>query len=150
MPTPLALAADHGGFALKQELIPFLRGLGHAPLDLGTHSDARCDSQDFAVAMAEALQDGRAARGILICKSGNGIAMAANRFHHVRCALVFNTSMARLSREHNDANVLAFGASMVGADLVRECVEVFLKTEFLGGRYAERVHRLTELKAKAC
>jgi ribose 5-phosphate isomerase B len=141
----IALASDHRGFACKNDLIEFIRGLGFMPLDLGTKGPERVDSQDYGVAAALALNDGRASKAIIICGSGNGIAMAANRFSHVRAALCPHVTAARMSRQHNDANILSIGADFMGYDLIKDCVEVFLKTEFLGGRYAERVEKLNKL-----
>jgi ribose 5-phosphate isomerase B len=141
----VALAADHRGFALKGQLVAYLRELGYAPLDLGTSSAERVDSQDFATATAKALKDQKAERAIIICGSGNGIAMAANRYPHVRAAIAPHVTAARMSRQHNDANVLVLAADFMGFDLIKDCVDAFLKTEFLGGRYAERVARLTAL-----
>ena len=141
----IALASDHRGFNYKAELIAFIRGLGFMPLDLGAKSTDRVDSQDYGVAAALALKEGRAAKAIIICGSGNGIAMAANRFPHVRAALCPHSTAAKMARQHNDANVMSLAADFMGYDLVKDCVEVFLKTEFLGGRYAERVEKLNKL-----
>ncbi len=144
----IAIAADHRGFALKKELLAYVRELGFMPLDLGTNSAERVDSQDFGVAAALALRDGKAEKAIIICGSGNGIAMAANRFPHVRAAVCAHVTAARRAREHNDANILSLGADFLGIDVIKECVETFLKTPFMGGRYAERVERLTKLDPK--
>ncbi len=141
----IALASDHRGFAYKGELIKFIESLGFMTLDLGTKSADRVDSQDFGVAAALALKDGKAGKAIIICGSGNGIAMAANRFQHVRAALCPHVTAAKMARQHNDANILSLAADFMGYDLIRDCVEVFLKTEFLGGRYAERVEKLNKL-----
>ncbi len=141
----IALASDHRGFAYKEELAAFIRNLGFMPLDLGTKSTDRVDSQDFGVAAALALKDGRASKAIIICGSGNGIAMAANRFQHVRAALCPHATAAKMARQHNDANMMSIAADFMGYDLIKDCVEVFLKTEFLGGRYAERVEKLNKL-----
>ncbi|NDE90587.1 MAG: RpiB/LacA/LacB family sugar-phosphate isomerase [Alphaproteobacteria bacterium] len=141
----IALASDHRGFAYKSELITFIRDLGFTPLDLGAPSAERVDSQDFGVAAALALKDGRASRAIILCGSGNGIAIAANRFLHVRAALCPHVTAARMARQHNDANIMSLAADFMGYDLVKDCVETFLKTDFLGGRYAERVEKLNKL-----
>jgi ribose 5-phosphate isomerase B len=141
----IALASDHRGFAYKNELIAFVRGLGFMPMDLGTRSDDRVDSQDYGVAAALAIKEGKAAKAIIICGSGNGIAMAANRFPHIRAAVCSHVTAAKMARQHNDANVMSLGADFMGYDLVKDCVETFLKTEFLGGRYAQRVERLNDL-----
>ncbi|MBI3419618.1 MAG: RpiB/LacA/LacB family sugar-phosphate isomerase [Proteobacteria bacterium] len=144
----IALAADHRGFALKKELLDYVRQLGFMPLDLGTNTTGRVDSQDYAVAAAKALKDGKAEKAIIICGSGNGIAMAANRFPHVRAAVCAHVTAARRAREHNDANMLSLGADFLGIEVIKECVEAFLKTDFQGGRYADRVARLTALDPK--
>jgi ribose 5-phosphate isomerase B len=141
----IALAADHRGFAAKKELLTYIRELGFNPVDLGTHSADRVDSQDFAVAAAKALKEGKAKLAIIICGSGNGIAIAANRFPHVRAAVCAHVTAARRAREHNDANVMSIGADFLGIEVIKECVESFLKTDFLGGRYAERVEKLNNL-----
>lgn len=141
----IALASDHRGYDLKNQLREFIRGLGYMPLDLGANSTERVDSQDYAVAAAHALKNGQAKKAIIICGSGNGIAMAANRFPHVRAAVVPHATAARMARLHNDANVISLGADFMGIEVIKECVEIFLKTEFLGGRYGERVEKLTKL-----
>ncbi len=141
----IALASDHRGFNYKAELIAFIRGLGFMPLDLGTKGPERVDSQDYGVAAALALKEGRAAKAIILCGSGNGIAIAANRFPHVRAAVCPHPTAAKMARQHNDANVMSIAADFMGYEMVKDCVEVFLKTEFLGGRYAERVEKLNKL-----
>jgi ribose 5-phosphate isomerase B len=139
------IAGDHRGFPLKAQIIAWLNTHGYMPKDLGTHNAERCDSLDYAVKMAEELNANPAERGILICGSGNGIAMVANRFKAIRAAIVFNTDMAKAAREHNDANVLALGGDYIAPDVALNCVEIFLKTDFLGGRYGERRDKLTTL-----
>ncbi len=139
------LAADHRGFKLKGQLLDWLKSNGYAAKDLGTHSEERCDSIDYAIKMAEALKAQPDALGVILCGSGNGIAMAANRYKAIRAALCFTVEMAKLAREHNDANVLALGADVVSSDVAFACIDIFLKTKFLGGRYAERRDRITEL-----
>lgn len=141
----IALAGDHRGYETKAKLVSFLREKGYMPLDVGTHDDTRCDAQDYAVALAQALAQDKARKGILICGSGNMIAMAANRFSHIRAAVCPHVTAARMARLHNDANVISLGADFMGFDLIKDCVEAFLSTEFLGGRYGERVEKLTQL-----
>lgn len=139
----IALAADHGGVALKSELLKWLDGAGHRTLDLGTHGDQSVDYPDFADAMADAIAAGRASRGILICGSGIGISIAANRHRHIRAALCHDATTARLCREHNDANVLALGARVLGFEVARDCVATFIATSFEGGeRHARRIARM--------
>lgn len=139
MSKTIAFAADHRGFALKGILLDRVKELGHQAVDLGTDSEARCDSMDYALKMAQVLT-GRTPPdlGILICGSGNGIAMVANRYAGVIAAVVHDATTARLAREHNNANVMALGAHIIGQEVALECLEVFLRTGFLGGRYAER------------
>ena len=142
----ISFSADHGGFRLKQHLIAHAKERGLTVLDLGTHNEERCDTFDYAVAMADALKQKKADLGVIICKSGNGIAMVANRFAHIRAAVAHNQTTARLAREHNDANVMSLGAAMVGDDVARDCFDAFMDSECLGGRYAERRMRLDKFR----
>lgn len=142
MADPIAIAADHGGFELKSLLIKDLQAAGHTVVDLGAHTADSVDYPDFADALAAALKDGRAARGVLICGSGIGISIAANRHRHIRAALVHNETEARLCRQHNDANVIVFGGRTLGSEIARACLPVFLSTVFEGGRHARRVAKL--------
>ncbi len=136
----IAIACDHAGFELKQAII---RHLGADRfLDLGTKTADSVDYPDFGKAMGKAITDGTAKRGIVICGSGIGISIAANRFPAVRAALCVTPEMARLARQHNDANVLALGARLIDRETALECVEEFLNTEFEGGRHAKRVEKL--------
>jgi ribose 5-phosphate isomerase B len=139
----IAIACDHAGLALKADLADALREAGHAVLDLGTDGPASVDYPDFAHAMAAALADGRAARGILICGTGIGISIAANRHAHVRAALCHDVTTARLCREHNDANVLVLGARTTGIETARDCLRAFLGTGFAGGRHQRRIDKMT-------
>ncbi|WP_439407181.1 ribose 5-phosphate isomerase B [Bradyrhizobium sp. DASA03076] len=136
----VAIACDHGGFALKQALKSALSDVTW--LDLGTHSAASVDYPDFAHKLADAIRDGKARRGVLICGSGIGISMAANRHAHIRCALAHDVTCARLCRQHNDANVLALGGRTTGEVVAKECVEAFLGTAFEGGRHQKRIDKL--------
>jgi ribose 5-phosphate isomerase B len=139
----IALAADHGGVELKDILKKYLEEKGLDVLDLGTHGAESVDYPDFAAALAAALADGRAGRGIVICGTGIGISIAANRHSHIRAALCHNGLTARLARAHNDANVLALGARIIGVEVARDCLDEFLKTPFEGGRHARRVAKLS-------
>ncbi|MGW1425932.1 ribose 5-phosphate isomerase B [Bradyrhizobium manausense] len=136
----VAIACDHGGFALKEALKAALPDL--AWLDLGTDGAASVDYPDFADKLADAIKNGKAGRGILICGSGIGISIAANRHAHIRCALVHDVTGARLCRQHNDANVLALGGRMTGEAVAKDCVEAFLGTAFEGGRHQKRIDKL--------
>jgi ribose 5-phosphate isomerase B len=138
----IALASDHGGIEMKMMLRRILEEKGCSVLDLGTHDSQSVDYPDYARAMAEALKEGKASRGILMCGTGIGISIAANRHRHVRAALVHDAYGARMCRQHNDANVLVLGGRTMGPEVARECVEIFLATEFEGGRHARRVAKL--------
>ncbi|MCR6632196.1 MAG: ribose 5-phosphate isomerase B [Magnetospirillum sp.] len=140
----IALASDHGGVEMKMLLAEHLGGKGYAVLDLGTDGAQSVDYPDFAVAMAEALAQGKAARGVLICGSGIGISIAANRFAHVRAALIHDAYGARMCRLHNDANVVVFGGRTIGSEIAKDCLDIFLSTQFEGGRHAHRVAKLAE------
>jgi ribose 5-phosphate isomerase B len=142
MPFRLAIASDHAAFAMKAELAGWLRDLGHDLLDLGPDSDARVDYPDFGYKLAEAIADGRAERGIALCGSGIGISIAVNRHPAARCALVSDPYAAALSREHNDANVLAMGARLTGIDMAKACITAFLAGSFAGDRHTARVEKL--------
>ncbi|HYN37694.1 MAG TPA: ribose 5-phosphate isomerase B [Rhodospirillales bacterium] len=137
------MASDHAGFELKQWLKQQLTELGRGVVDLGADGPESVDYPDFGYAMARALREGRVARGVLICGSGIGISIAANRFPEVRAALVHDELGARLARQHNDANVICFGGRMIGADVALECLRVFLDTPFEGGRHCQRVDKLS-------
>lgn len=139
----IALAADHAGFALKDDLAAWLREQGHEVLDLGTNGPESVDYPRFGASLAEALADGRAQRGIAVCGSGIGIAIAANRNPGCRCAQVSEPLSARLARSHNDANAIALGARLVGPDMARAIVEEFLSSDFAGGRHQRRVDQLS-------
>jgi ribose 5-phosphate isomerase B len=138
----IAFANDHAGTDLKRMLVAELAGRGYGVLNLGTDGTQSVDYPDFAAALAGALADSRASRGVLICGTGLGIAMAANRFRHVRAAPCHDVTSARLAREHNDANVLALGARLIGPEVARDCLNAFLSTPFAGGRHAGRVAKL--------
>jgi ribose 5-phosphate isomerase B len=140
----IAVASDHAGFDLKEILKRDLQEAGLEVLDLGTNSTQSVDYPDFGLAMADAVASGKAERGVLVCGTGIGISMAANRNPKVRAALVHDVTSARLSRLHNDANVVAFGQRLIGTETAREALKVFLGTEFEGGRHASRVAKLSK------
>ena len=141
----IALAADHAGYPLKQELADWLRGQGQDVLDLGTNSNDSVDYPHFGNLLADAIANGDAARGIAVCGSGIGISIAINRNAACRCARVDDPLSAGLAREHNDANVLALGARLIGSDMAKACVTAFLGTDFAGGRHRRRVDQLSTL-----
>ena len=139
----IAIAADHGGFELKSELSGFLVGQGYQVLDLGTDSADAVDYPDIAGRLTRTILDGAAERGVLICGTGIGIGIAANRVAGIRAATCPNATMARLAREHNDANVLSLGARVIGFEAARDIVLTFLNTPFDGGeRHRRRIDKL--------
>jgi RpiB/LacA/LacB family sugar-phosphate isomerase len=145
----VALAADHAGFALKQELAPFLESLGHAVLDLGTDSAAPVDYPDFAEAAARAVLEKRADRGVLLCGSGVGASVAANKLPGIRAGLCHDTYSAHQGVEHDDMNVLVLGARVIGSALAQELVETFLRAAFSGEeRHRRRLAKIVALEAR--
>jgi len=142
----IAIASDHGGYDLKLLLCKDLRDLGYDVVDLGTDGPESVDYPDYGYAMASAIRDGRARLGVLLCGTGIGVSIAANRFPAVRAAVVHDAYGARLSRQHNDANVLCMGGRTIGPDVARECLRIFLETSFDGGRHARRVEKLSNPK----
>jgi ribose 5-phosphate isomerase B len=139
----IALAADHAGYLLKDELVRWLRELGHDVTDLGTNGPESVDYPLFGRKLADAVASGEAERGIAVCGSGIGISIAVNRNPRCRCARVDDPLSAQLSREHNDANVLALGGRLIGNDMAKACVQAFLDTGFAGGRHQRRVDQLS-------
>src|SRR3954453_4944312 len=140
----IVMTADHAGVDLKDELAAWLGEQGHDVLDLGTNGHESVDYPRFGAMLAEALADGRAERGITVCGSGIGVAIAANRNPACRCAPVAEPLSATLAREHNDANAIALGARLIGSEMARACVSAFLSAEFLGGRHVRRVEQLAD------
>lgn len=141
----IALSADHAGYTLKDELVEWLREAGHEVFDLGTYGPESVDYPEYGTKLAEAVASGSAERGIVVCGSGIGISIAVNRNPACRCARVSDPLSAQLAREHNDANVLALGARLIGSDMARACVAAFLGTDFAGGRHRRRVDMLSTL-----
>lgn len=141
----IAIGSDHRGFLLKSILSARLKEAGHTLADVGPDNENSCDAGDYAQRVAEDLRAYPEHRGVLICGSGQAMAMTANRFQHIRAALCLNTTMARLAREHNDANVLVLGAHIVGQEVAQDCLDVFMQTEFLGGRFVARRDKLTHM-----
>ena len=141
----IAIASDHAGFELKNELKQDLMENGYTVLDLGSDSLESVDYPDFGYALAGAIKEGKAKRGVLICGSGIGISIAANRDSEIRAALVHDALGARLARQHNDANVVCFGGRTIGPEVARDCLKVFLETDFEdGGRHSRRVDKLSD------
>jgi len=141
----IALASDHGGLELKSLLKQDLTEKGFKVLDLGTNGPDSVDYPDYADAMALAIKDGSASRGVLVCGTGIGISIAANRYPEIRAALVHDALDARLAREHNNANVLCLGGRTTGPDVAKDCLRVFLETDFDdGGRHRRRVDKMSK------
>ncbi len=143
----IALGADHAGFELKEKLALFLRSLGHDVEDLGTHSTKSVDYPDYAAAVGRAVAAGQADRGVVVCGTGVGVAIAANKVHGARAANCNDLFTARLARAHNNANVLTVGARIVAPELAEEIVQVFLETEWEGGRHGRRVDKIHDLES---
>ena len=140
----IALAADHAGYELKDELVHWLREQGHDVADLGTNGPESVDYPQFGRKLAQAVAAGEAERGIAVCGTGIGISIAVNREPACRCARVGDPLSAQLAREHNDANVLALGARLIGTEMAKACVAAFLGTSFAGGRHQARVDQLSK------
>ena len=139
----IAIASDHAALALKAALAEHLRGQGHEVNDLGPHDESSVDYPDYGYKLAAAIAAGDADRGIALCGSGIGISIADNRIPAARAALVSEPLSAKLAREHNDANVIAMGARLIGTDMAKACVDAFLNTEFGGDRHQRRVDKLS-------
>ena len=144
-----AIGSDHGGYALKQEIMKHLTERGIEYRDYGTFSTDSCDYPDYGEAVGRAVASGECERGIVACGTGIGISIAANKVHGVRCALCGDCFSAQMAREHNDANVLALGARVLGPGLALKIVDTFLDAEFQGGRHARRVAKIMALEDKA-
>ena len=144
----IGLACDHGGFELKEELKAFLRSINVEPIDMGTFTEDSVDYPDFGVLVAEKVSKGELEKGILICGTGIGMSIIANKFPGVRAALVNDLYSSRCSREHNDSNILVIGGRIVGRELGKEIVRVWLETPFAGGRHKRRLEKIEALEKK--
>ena len=142
----IALGSDHGGWALKQEVMKHLDARGLEYKDYGTYSEDSCDYPVYGKAVAHAVADGECEKGIIICGTGIGISIAANKVKGIRCALCTDSLQAEMTRRHNDANMMALGAGITGGNLAKRMVEIFLHTEFEGGRHARRVALLDAIQ----
>lgn len=140
----IAIASDHAAYGLKTSLVQWLREEGHDVLDLGPHDAGRVDYPDYGRKLADAVAAGDAVRGVALCGSGIGIAIAVNRNPALRCAQVSEPLSAALARQHNDANAIAMGARLIGEDMARACLSTFLSTDFDGGRHQARVDKLAK------
>lgn len=150
MPLRVAFASDHAGIKLRRTLIAFVQKLGYDTIDLGTHTAECVDYPDYARKLCEVVDGGKkkshpkkgiVERGVLVCGSGIGMSIAANRYPHIRCALVCDVLQTELSRQHNNSNVIALGERATDASVAKACVSVFLKTSFLGGRHRRRTEK---------
>ena len=143
----IAIACDHGALDMKNMLVSYLEGKGHAVTDFGTHTNASCDYPEFAAAAAQAVASGECQRGIVLCTTGIGMSIAANKVQGIRCALLSDVVSARLTREHNDTNMMAMGAGIVGNILAQQIVDTWLDTEFSGGeRHQRRIDKMMALE----
>lgn len=143
MTTKIAIGSDHAGYAYKKEIIEWLDKQGYPSTDLGPYSPDSFDYPDSAHPLASSVEKGENNLGILICGSGNGVCMTANKHQNIRAALVWQVDLAQLARQHNDANVLCLPARYISLELAIQCVEAFIKTEFEGGRHATRVNKIS-------
>ncbi len=145
----IAIGGDHAGFELKDELRPLIESLGHEVLDLGAHSTEPSDYPDFARSVGEAVRDGRADRGILVCGSGAGVTVAANKIHGVRATLAHDVYTAHQGVEHDDINVVTMGARIIGPAIAKEVVSAFLKAQFSGEeRHLRRLNKVLQIEAE--
>ena len=144
----IALACDHGGLNLKREIIKYLKENGYEYADFGTDSTDSCDYPDFALPAAEAVAKGECDKGIVVCSTGIGVSIVANKVRGVRCAHCHDSYCAEFTRRHNDANVLALGEKVVGVGYALKIVETFLTTAFEGGRHQRRVDKISEIEKK--
>ncbi len=144
----ISIGCDHGAYALKEHLKDCLTRQGHEVVDCGTDSADSCDYPIFAKAAAQQVASGACERGIVLCTTGIGVSMCANKVRGVRCALCHDPLSAEMTRRHNDANMLAMGAGIVGRNMAERIVEVFLSTEFEGGRHQRRVNEMMELEGE--
>ncbi len=146
----IALACDHGGLNLKNAVKDYLKENGYEYVDFGTDSTASCDYPDFALPAAEAVANGECDKGIIICSTGIGVSIVANKVPGVRCAHCHDAYCAKFTRLHNDANVLAMGEKVVGVGYALQIAEAFLTTQFEGGRHQRRVDKITAVEKKYC
>ena len=144
----ILIASDHGGYRLKEKIKSFLQSRGFDVKDLGPYNEERCDYPKYAAFLAGEISRGAYKRGILICKTGIGNSVVANRFPFVRAALCYNIRAARLSREHNDSNILVLGSLFVSPSLARRIIPVWLSTDFKGGRHKRRLNQIRAIEKK--
>lgn len=140
----ISIGSDHAGYAYKEEIKKYLEKKGYEMIDVGTHSTESCDYPEFGREAAKRVATGEATYGIVVCSSGEGISIAANKIKGVRCGLAYNDDVARLIRQHNNANMIGFGASFMALEDVLKRIDIFLSTPFEGGRHERRVHKIEE------
>lgn len=146
----IAIACDHGGLNLKNKIIAHVKASGHEVEDFGTDTTDSCDYPDFAVLAAEAVASGNCERGIVVCSTGIGVSIVANKVPGIRCAHCHDCYCAEFTRRHNDSNVLALGEKVVGEGYALKIVDTFLNTDFEGGRHQRRIDKITALEKKYC
>lgn len=144
----IPIASDHAGFEAKEKVKAWLEEMDHLPVDFGTHSEESVDYPDFAVQVAEKIDDGEHERGILICGSGQGMCMTANKYKNVRAALVYDDKSAKMTRQHNNANILCLPGRELSEENLKKMVEIWLDTDFDGGRHQRRVNKIHDLTDK--
>ena len=142
----ISISSDHGGFAAKTQIKEYLEDAGHEVKDCGTFSEDSCDYPDYAYLAAKAVQSGECERGVVICTTGVGISIAANKVKGIRCALCTDEFCAEFCRRHNDANMIAFGAKIVPIEKMKKLLDVFLSADFEGGRHLRRVNKITDIE----
>ncbi len=145
----IAMGNDHAATGLKMEIMEYVKGLGHEVVNFGTDTSDRCNYPEFGEKVGRAVAAGEADCGILICGTGVGISIAANKVRGVRCGVCSDATTARLIKQHNNANVLAFGARIVGPELARDIVRAYLEAEFEGGRHQDRINMFTEIEGRS-
>ncbi len=148
MTEKIPIGSDHAGYEMKEEIVGYLKELGYDPEDVGTSGPQNVDYPDFAGLVAGMVSRGERKRGILVCGTGIGMSITANKFPNVRAALVVNEEMARFARTHNDANILALGGKMIDKGQARDIVKIWLQTEFQGGRHSRRLEKIAEIEGR--
>jgi len=141
----IPIASDHAGYKAKEKVKEIIRNLGHEPIDLGTHSDDSVDYPEYAIPVSEKVNKGDYSTGILVCGSGQGMCMTANKYERVRAALVYNENSARMTRQHNNANILCLPGRELDENALKKIVEIWLNTNFEGGRHERRINKITSL-----
>lgn len=142
----IAIGSDHAGYLAKMQVIPYLQELGHEVVDFGTYSTESCDYPEFGYKVAKAVQSGECEKGVVICSTGIGISISANKVKGIRCSLCTNEFTAEMTRRHNDSNVLAMGAKVVSIEEMKKIIKIYFSTPFDGGRHSTRVEKITKIE----